>query len=64
MEKKEAPKKPSRPSTPPHKRDNYDNWFNWYKEEIKERISKGETKDEILKALKIRSIDKFINDGK
>ena len=51
--KQEAPKKPSRPMTPPHKSSDYDGWLKWYREEINERLSKGQTLRQIEEELKV-----------
>ncbi len=50
-----------RSENPPKKSENYEGWFTWYQDEIRERISNGQSKETICCELKIGSIDKFIN---
>lgn len=60
---KETPKveEKKRSSTPPKKSDGVDAWFNWYREEIRERIAKGQTLGDVKKELNISHVEKFLN---
>lgn len=56
--KKEEPK---RSENPPKKSEGIDAWFNWYRDEIRDRVAKGETFDNIKKDLNITHVEKFLN---
>ena len=53
MEAPKKPKKKSRAKNPPHKSSNYDGWYKWYKEEITERLGKGQSMKQIEEELKV-----------
>lgn len=54
-------KKPRRTKEPQKKSDR-EAWLSWYKEEIAERILKGESSNKIKEDLGITSIERFLDE--